>query len=80
MPEHESSISTVEQILQRDLLDLPLSVRTVNLLMRYGIPNLGEFLRRPRAEVRNLKGMQNKVWNEIGALLAEHGLDLEPWQ
>ncbi len=68
------------EILQATIDDLPISVRTCNLMRTHGIYSLEEFLQRSRDEVRGLRGMQKKVWNEIDDLLVRHGLGIGRWE
>ncbi|MFC1628690.1 DNA-directed RNA polymerase subunit alpha C-terminal domain-containing protein [Gemmatimonadota bacterium] len=80
MSEKHSDVLDTEQVLQVAFDDLPLSVRTYNVMRTNGIRTLEEFLQRSRDEILELRGMQKKVWNEIDDLLARYGQGIGRWQ
>jgi DNA-directed RNA polymerase subunit alpha len=75
----------VNDILQRHVDDLELSVRSANCLKNAGINLIGELVQKTEAEMLKTKNFGRKSLNEIKEILSESGLgfgmklDFLPW-
>lgn len=65
-------------ILERPIEDLELNVRPANCMKRAGIVTIGDLVQRTDEEVKNLRNLGSKSFDEIVDKLAERGLALRP--
>lgn len=65
-------------ILDRPIEELELNVRPANCMKRAGIATIGDLIERTDEEVKNLRNLGSKSFDEIVAKLAERGLALKP--
>lgn len=63
-------------ILDRPIEDLELNVRPANCMKRAGIATIGDLIERTDEEVKNLRNLGSKSFDEIVDKLAERGLSL----
>jgi len=66
-----------DEILNKDIEDLNLSVRSFNCLRRYGIVTVGDLVQKSEDEIMNLRNFGKKSLEEIKAKLAEYNLSLK---
>lgn len=69
---------TLADVLEVNLAETVLAVRTVNTLEEKGITTVGELLLQTRADVYEIPGLGKKVMREILDMLAAYGLRAEP--
>lgn len=65
-------------ILDRPIEDLELNVRPANCMKRAGIATIGDLISHTDEEVKNLRNLGSKSFDEIVEKLAERGLVLRP--
>ncbi len=74
MEEHSSQDREQKSVLKRPVSDLPLSVRTRNILRRHEITTIGELVSHPEEEVRGWSDREMKAFKELAELVRELGL------
>ncbi len=65
-------------VLERPIEDLELNVRPANCMKRAGIVTIGDLIKKTDEEVKNLRNLGSKSFDEIVDKLAERGLSLRP--
>ena len=63
-------------VLERPIEDLELNVRPANCMKRAGIVTIGDLIKKTDEEVKNLRNLGSKSFDEIVDKLAERGLSL----
>lgn len=74
--DNEESWKEKYPILTKDIMDLDLTVRTLNVLRSYDFKNLGEVIIYDRSQLLKMRHFGKKCLNEIQDLLELHGLEL----
>lgn len=74
--DNEESWKEEYPILTMDLMDLNLTVRTLNILKSYDFKNLGEVITYDRSQLLKLRHFGRKCLTEIQDLLEAYGLEL----
>lgn len=66
-----------DEVLNKDIEDLNLSVRSFNCLRRYGIETVGDLVQKTEEEIMNLRNFGKKSLEEIKLKLVEYELSLK---